>query len=96
MKITFTRVPATKPTSVPTADLNATLGFLFIINSKPKAPMRGPRITPQKPSCPTAIPKRRKRIAPSMVDIAVKKTGSVPNPFDLKAAIYQYFAMHEN
>jgi len=32
--------------------------------------------TPQKPSVPTANPNLRKRIAPKMVEIAVKKTGA--------------------
>jgi len=50
-------------------------------------PINMTRITPQKPICPTAIPKRRKRMAPSMVDMAVKKTGSVPNPFVFIPAI---------
>jgi len=40
-----------------------------IINSK----------APQKPKVPTANPKRRNRIAPRIVDIAVKKTAVVPN-----------------
>jgi hypothetical protein len=37
------------------------------------------RITPQKPSVPIAYPKRRNKIAPSIVEIAVKNTGAVPN-----------------
>lgn len=36
--------------------------------------------TPQNPSVPTAIPNRRKRIAPRIVEIAVKNTGAVPKP----------------
>jgi hypothetical protein len=40
------------------------------------------RITPQNPSVPTAKPKRRKRMAPRIVEIAVKKTGAVPNDFE--------------
>jgi len=42
-----------------------------------------PRITnnklPVKPMVPTAKPNRRNRIAPRMVEIAVIKTGAVPN-----------------
>ena len=36
-------------------------------------------ITPQNPSVPTAKPKRRNKIAPRIVEIAVKNTGAVPN-----------------
>jgi hypothetical protein len=36
-------------------------------------------ITPKNPTCPTAQPKRRNKIAPRMVESAVKKTGNVPN-----------------
>ena len=50
-------------------------------------PINMTSITPQNPMCPTAIPKRRKRMAPSMVEIAVRKTGSVPNPFVFVPAI---------
>lgn len=41
------------------------------------------KITPQKPSVPTAYPKRKNRMAPRMVEMAVKKTGAVPNFFVL-------------
>jgi hypothetical protein len=37
------------------------------------------RRVPQKPRVPTANPNRRKRIAPRMVETAVKYTGAVPN-----------------
>ena len=37
--------------------------------------------TPKNPNVPTANPNLRKRIAPSMVEIAVKNTGAVPKPF---------------
>ena len=37
------------------------------------------KITPQKPKVPTAKPKRKNNMAPRIVDIAVKKTGAVPN-----------------
>lgn len=36
---------------------------------------------PQKPRVPTAKPNLKKRIAPSIVEIAVKKTGTDPNRF---------------
>ena len=36
-------------------------------------------ITPINPTCPTAQPKRRNKIAPKIVDRAVRKTGRVPN-----------------
>ncbi len=36
---------------------------------------------PQKPSVPTANPNLRNKIAPNMVEMAVKKTGAVPNLF---------------
>jgi hypothetical protein len=45
-----------------------------------KCPKNIIKSVPINPSVPTAYPKRRKRIAPSMVDIAVKKTGAVPKP----------------
>jgi hypothetical protein len=35
--------------------------------------------TPQNPNVPTAYPNLRNRIAPKIVEIAVKKTGAVPN-----------------
>jgi hypothetical protein len=41
------------------------------------------RITPQKPRVPTPKPKRKNRIAPRIVEIAVKNTGAVPNDFIL-------------
>ena len=44
-----------------------------------RCPRRIIRITPQKPSVPTANPNLRKRMAPRIVDMAVKKTGAVPN-----------------
>ncbi len=47
------------------------------------------RITPQKPSVPTAKPNRRNRMAPRMVEIAVKKTGAVPNFFVFMLKIFQ-------
>lgn len=34
---------------------------------------------PQNPTVPTAKPNLKNKIAPNMVDIAVKKTGAVPN-----------------
>jgi len=37
------------------------------------------RITPQKPNVPTAYPNLKKRIAPGIVEMAVKNTGAVPN-----------------
>jgi hypothetical protein len=37
------------------------------------------RITPQKPTVPTAKPNLKNKIAPKMVEIAVKNTGAVPN-----------------
>ena len=39
------------------------------------------RTTPQKPRVPTAYPKRRNKVAPKIVDMAVKKTGAVPKFF---------------
>ena len=51
-----------------------------------ECPSRMIRIVPAKPSIPTAKPKRRNRIAPSMVDIAVKNTGAVPKDFFWDAA----------
>jgi len=38
--------------------------------------------TPIKPWCPTAYPNLRKRIAPRIVESAVKNTGDVPKPFE--------------
>ena len=35
---------------------------------------------PQRPTCATAYPNRRKRIAPRIVLIDARKTGAVPNP----------------
>jgi len=52
-----------------------------------KWPIRIINITPQKPRVPTAYPKRRNKMAPSIVAIAVKNTGAVPNPF-LCSVIY--------
>jgi hypothetical protein len=37
--------------------------------------------TPKKPRLPTAYPKRKNRMAPRMVEMAVKNTGAVPNFF---------------
>ena len=37
------------------------------------------RMAPQKPTVPTAKPNLKNRMAPSIVDMAVKKTGAVPN-----------------
>jgi hypothetical protein len=42
-------------------------------------PSRMMRIAPQKPSVPTANPNLRNKIAPKIVDMAVKNTGAVPN-----------------
>ena len=39
------------------------------------------RKAPQNPRVPTAKPNLRKRIAPTIVEIAVRKTGTVPNRF---------------
>ena len=36
--------------------------------------------TPKNPNVPTAKPNLRKRIAPRIVEMAVKKTGAVPKP----------------
>ena len=49
-----------------------------IVSQRPRSTIS---ITPQKPSVPTAYPNLRNRIAPRMVEIAVKKTGAVPNRF---------------
>src|SRR6056297_89440 len=46
-----------------------------------RCPRRIIPITPQNPRVPTANPNLRKRIAPRMVEMAVKKTGAVPNDF---------------
>jgi hypothetical protein len=44
-------------------------------------------IVPAKPTLPTAKPKRRNIIAPNIVDMAVKKTGAVPNFFAAEFSI---------
>ena len=62
MKINIIKVPATKPTIVPIADLNAPSGCLFASNSKLKAPIKGPIIIPQKLN--TIIPTLSPRKAP--------------------------------
>lgn len=42
-------------------------------------PIRMMRIAPQKPSVPTANPNLKNKIAPKIVEMAVKNTGAVPN-----------------
>lgn len=42
-------------------------------------PSRIIKTAPQNPTVPTAKPNLKNKIAPSIVDIAVKKTGAVPN-----------------
>lgn len=42
-------------------------------------PSKMMRMAPQNPNVPTAKPNLRNKIAPKIVDIAVKKTGAVPN-----------------
>ena len=44
-------------------------------------------ITPQKPSVPTAKPKRKNSIAPKIVLMAVMNTGAVPNRFEVVSGI---------
>jgi hypothetical protein len=49
-------------------------------------------ITPQKPKVPTAKPNLRNKIAPNIVEIAVKNTGAVPNlPEIVFLAIFNLF-----
>jgi hypothetical protein len=42
-------------------------------------PIRIMAIVPANPTTPTAKPKRKNIMAPRIVEIAVKKTGAVPN-----------------
>lgn len=50
-----------------------------------RCPSKMMNMTPQKPNVPTAQPKRRNSIAPNIVDMAVKKTGAVPNFFKVRS-----------
>src|SRR5690554_2647386 len=54
-------------------------------------PMSTINMAPQKPRVPTAKPKRRKRMAPRMVEMAVKNTGAVPKPRALEAEMALFF-----
>ena len=56
-----------------------------------KCPIKTINRTPAKPKVPTAKPKRKNKIAPNIVDIAVKKTGAVPNPLAFFSVIALYF-----